>query len=197
MKKNSFKKILLTASLCLFAGIFLLAQEEDEEKQDSLKKIREDEIVDVKKIKIEITIDYDGECHAIIHKHGGGEHMKWIDSGSGKHFVIVEEEDGKKKRSEVIIDIHKNDKGNVFIREKEIDDKKIIVLESSGKPIHFTTKDGKELEFIVKDNKTGTNIVIDKVSVIRIETTEDGDIKIIISDKKEKAVKKESKQKKK
>lgn len=286
MKKNSFKRLLFAVSLYLFAGIFLLAQEEgikkiyikvikndsitvdtsfaidkdigkdeiqkmiheladmdvmlhygdgfemegsgekninffvynfDGGKLDSLKKIHKDEMVfgyfddedsegmkkkyyvmkrkmsgdkmahayafafkdsadidadvDVKKMKIEITVDDDGESCAIIHKHDSGEHMKWVDSGSGKHFV--------------------------FIGKKEIDGKKIIVLESSGNPIRFTTKDGKDLEFILKDKKTGTDIAIDEVNVITIETTEDGNINIVVSDKKKKVVKKESEQKKK
>ena len=76
-------------------------------------------------------------------------------------------------------------------------DKKVIILESSEKPIHFTTKDGKELEFIVKDKKSGTDIAFDRVKVIRIETTGDGNIEIIVSDKKEKVVKKSKVNKKK
>ena len=74
--------------------------------------------------------------------------------------------------------------------KSEADDKNIIVLESIEKPIHFVTKDGKELELIVKDKNSGTDIVLDKVKVIVIETTEDGVINIVVSDKKAKEEKK-------
>ncbi|MBE9510001.1 MAG: hypothetical protein IMY71_03915 [Bacteroidetes bacterium] len=147
--------------------------------------------VDVKEMEIKVTVDGDGESHTVIHKRGSGDHMKWVDHKSGDHYIIVKEEDGKKKKSEVII-ISEECEGD---EKKEI--KKVIVLESSEKPIHFTTKDGKELELFVKDKKTGTDIALDKVKVIRIETSEDGVINVVVSDKKEKVVKKKKVNKKK
>lgn len=146
--------------------------------------------VDVKEMKIKVTIDGDEESHTVIHKHSSGDHMKWVDHKSGDHYIIVKEEDMKKKKSKVII-VSEECEGD---EKKEI--KKVIVLESSEKPIHFTTKDGKEVELIVKDKKTGTDIALDKVKVIRIETSEDGVINIIVSDKKEKVVKKKKVNKK-
>jgi len=80
--------------------------------------------------------------------------------------------------------------------KREADDKNIIVLESIEKPIHFVTKDGKELKFIVKDKNSGTDIALDKVKIITIETRENGVINIVVSDKKakeEKRVKEEKK----
>jgi len=183
--------------------------------------------VDVKEMEIQVTVDDEGESHAVIHKYGDSDHKKWVDHKSGNQYVIVKEKDGKKTESEIFIisgeyegdekkviktvkhkdgdmimineeDVHKDDKGNSYIRKKEIDGKKIIVLESDEKPVHFTTKDGKELELIVKDKKTGTDIALDKLKVITIETTEDGVINIVVSDKKEKKEKevKEVKEKK-
>ena len=67
---------------------------------------------------------------------------------------------------------------------------KVIVLKSSEKPIHFTTKNGKKLELIVKDKKIGTDIALYKAKVIGIETTEDREINIVVSDKKERVAKK-------
>ncbi len=270
--KKKYLRIIFTATLCLFTGTFLLAQEEDNKKVHIMvkendvttvdtsfsidKDMDKDEIqkmiheltgmdvmhhngdkmahayaftikdsadidadVDVKEMKIKVIVDDDGESHTVIHKQSSGDHMKWVDHKSGDHYIIVKEEDGKKKKSKVIIvseecegdekkvikkvihkdgdmimitgeDIHKDNKGNVFIREKEIDGKKVIVLESSEKPIYFITKDGKEVELILKDKKTGTDIALDKVKVISIETSKDGVINIIVSDKKEKVVKK-------
>jgi len=81
--------------------------------------------------------------------------------------------------------------------KREADDKNIIVLESIEKPIHFVTKDGKELEFIVKDKNSGTDIALDKVKIITIETSEDGVINIVVSDKKAKEEKRAKEEKKK
>ena len=182
-----------------------------------------DSDADVKEMEVEVNVDMDGESHTVIHKHGSGDHMKWVDHKSGDHYVIVEE-DGKKKKSEMVFiskeyegdenkvikkivhkdrdmvkiteeDVHKDDNGDVFIMKKEVDGKKVIVLESSEKPIYFITKDGKELEFIVKDKKSGTDIALDEVKVIMIETTKDGNINIVVSDKKEKEKKKVNKEK--
>jgi len=247
MAKINFRKLLFTANLCLLTGIFLLAQEKDNKKfyikvkkndtttVDTSFTIDEDMDKDeIQKMIYELTgmdvMVHNGESHSYIYKHDSGDNMKWVDHKSGNHLVFVEEEDGKKKKSELIVvceegegdekkvikkvikkvthkdgdmimiteeDIHKDDKENVFIMGKEIDDKKVIILESSEKPIHFTTKDGKELEFIVKDKKSGTDIALDRVKVIRIETTGDGNIEIIVSDKKEKVVKKSKVNKKK
>ncbi|MCK4630064.1 MAG: hypothetical protein KAT40_01405 [Bacteroidales bacterium] len=234
--KKKYLRIIFTATLCLFTGTFLLAQEEDNkkvhimvkendvttvdtsfsidkdmDKNEIQKMIHEltgmdvmvhpgdkithayaftikdsvdiDADADVKEMKIKVIVDGDGESHTVIHKHSSSDHMKWVDHKSGDH-IIVKEEDGKKKKSKVII-VSEECEGD---EKKEI--KKVIVLESSEKPIHFITKDGKEVELIVKDKKTGTDIALDKVKVIRIETSEDGVINIIVSDKKEKVVKK-------
>lgn len=278
MKKNNFRKTVFTATLCLFTGTFLFAQEEDIKKVHIMVKennattvdtsftidedMNKDEIqkkiheltgmdvkvhhkgdklahayaftikdsadidADVKEMEVEVTIDMDGESHTVIHKHGSSDHMKWADHKSGAHYVIVEEEDKKMKKSEIFIvrgegegdetkvirkvihkggdmimiteeDVHKDDNGNVFIMKKEVDGKKIIVLESSEKPVFFTTKDGKELELIVKEKKSGTDIALDEVRIIMIETTKDGVINIVVSDKKEREEKKAKEEKKK
>jgi len=150
--------------------------------------------VDVKEMEIQVTVDDEGERHAVIHKYGDSDHKKWVDHKSGNQYVIVKEKDGKKTESEIFI-ISGEYEGD---EKKEMDGKKVIVLESDEKPVHFTTKDGKELKLIVKDKKTGTDIALDKLKVITIETTKDGVINIIVSDKKEKEEKKvkEKKEKK-
>ena len=279
MKIISLKKLLFAASLCLFTGAFLFAQEKDNKevrimvkKNDSTtvdtsftldEDMDKDEIqemiheltgtdvkvhhgdkmdnvyafsikdsadfdtdidVDMKKMEIKVIVDDDGESHTVIKKYSNGDHKKWVDHKSGTHYVIVEDEDGEMKKSEMVFiskkhegdenkvmkkivhkdgnlimiteeDVHKDDKGNFSIMKKETDDKNIIVLESSEKPIHFVTKDGKELKIIVKDEKSGTDIVLDKVKVIVIETTEDGVINVVVSDKKTKEEKMEKEEK--
>jgi len=277
MKKNNFRKLLFVVNLCLFTGIFLFAQEqenkkvhiivkkndattvdtsftidEDMDKDEIQKMIHEltgmdvkvshgdkmahayaftskdsaDFDADVKEMEIKISVGDEGERHTVIHKHGSDDHMKWVEHKSGDHYIIVEDEDGKKKKSEIFIvsgeyegdenkvvkkvvhkggdmimiteeDVHKGDKGNFSIRKKEIDGKKVIVLESSEKPVYFITKDGKELELSLKDKKSGTDIALDEVKVIVIETSEDGVINIIVSDKKEKEAQKKKVNKKK
>lgn len=148
---------------------------------------------DVKEMEIKVTIGGEGESHTVIHEHGSDDHMKWVDHKSGSHYIIVKDEDGKKKKSEMVF-ISKEYEG---AEKKEVDGKKVIVLESGEKPVIFITKDGKELELSIKDKKSGTDIALDEVKVIVIETSEDGVIKIIVSDKKEKEEQKKKMNKKK
>ncbi|MCD6566311.1 MAG: hypothetical protein J7K53_10255 [Bacteroidales bacterium] len=200
MKKTSLKKILFAASFCLFTGAFLFAQEKDNKKVHITVKKNDATTVDTS-----FTLDEDmdkDEIQKMIHELSGmdvkvhhGDKMGHVYAFSVKDSVDFDTDidvDMKEMEIKVIVDddgesfadMHKDDKGNVFIMKKEADDKSIIVLESSEKPIRFVTKDGKELEFIVKDKKSGTDIALNKVKVITIETSEDGVINIVVSDKK-------------
>jgi len=200
MKKISLKKILFAASFCLFTGAFLFAQEKDNKKVHITVKKNDATTVDTS-----FTLDEDmdkDEIQKMIHELSGmdvkvhhGDKIGHVYAFSVKDSVDFDTDidvDMKEMEIKVIVDddgesfadMHKDDKGNVFIMKKEADDKSIIVLESSEKPIRFVTKDGKELEFIVKDKKSGTDIALDKVKVITIETSEDGVINIVVSDKK-------------
>ena len=213
MKKINLKKLLFAASLCLFTGAFLFAQEKDNKEVRIMVKKNDSTTVDTS-----FTLDEDmdkDEIQKMIHELTGmdvkvhhGDKMDNVYAFSVKDSADFDTDidvDMKKMEIKVIVDddgesftdVHKDDKGNVFIMKKEADDKNIIVLESSEKPIHFVTKDGKELEFIVKDEKSGTDIALNKVKVIVIETTEDGVINIVVSDKKTKEEKREKEEKKK
>ena len=209
MKKISLKKLLFAASLCLFTGAFLFAQEKDNKEVRIMVKKNDSTTVDTS-----FTLDEDmdkDEIQKMIHELTGmdvkvhhGDKMDNVYAFSVKDSADFDTDiDMKEMEIKVIVDddgesftdVHKDDKGNVFIMKKEADDKNIIVLESSEKPIHFVTKDGKELKIIVKDEKSGTDIVLDKVKVIVIETTEDGVINIVVSDKKTKEEKMEKEEK--